>query len=106
VKANASLGQIGPVPRTALERPTVPEVIVSFGFAADGVHDVRIASDRHRTPALLRNGAFLAVLDRPARGEWMRTIAATAVGRKQRLPLLVMVSGQPPVPGQLPAKGR
>jgi hypothetical protein len=106
VKANASLGQIGTVPRTARDRPTVPEVIVSFGFAAIGVRDVQVASDRHITSAILQNGAFLAVLDHPARGEWMRTISASSAGgQEQRLPLLVMVSGQPPVTAQLPAKG-
>ena len=104
VKANASLGH-GRPPSTPGGR-TVPEVIVGFGFVAAGVSDVRVGSDHRQISAILGNGAFLDVLDHPARGEWMRTIAATgAGGGKQRLSLLVMVSGQPPVTGHLPAKG-
>lgn len=106
VKANAGFGHVGPLPRDADDPPTVPRAIASFGFVADRVRAVRLVSDRGPTPSFVANGAFLHVLQHPARGEWVRAaIARDDRGRERRVPLLVMVQGEPPLASALRARG-
>jgi hypothetical protein len=104
LQANVRFGRVDAAPGTGA--PTVPRAIATFGFVANGVREVRLASDRRTTPALVANGAFLHVLHRPARGEWVRVaVASDDRGRSRRLPILVMAAGQPPLAHPLRARG-
>lgn len=97
VKANMSVGHIGPLPRAADDPPTVPKYVLSFGLAAAEVERVVVRTDDGASAAAVGHGAFLHVFQ-PRRGSWARTITArTRAGRSQDVPVSVQVSGQPPL---------
>ncbi|MBA2385273.1 MAG: hypothetical protein H0V68_11520 [Actinobacteria bacterium] len=96
VKANLSVGHVGPLPRTADDPPTVPKYLLTFGIAAAEVTKVVVETDRGTSAAAVRNGAFLDVFVPGRRGAWARSIRATVRGgRTQVVPISVHVSGQP-----------
>lgn len=106
VKANRSVGHVGPLPRAAGDPPTVPKYLLTFGVAAGEVSTVAVETDRGVTPAAVGNGAFLHVVVPGRRGVWARTVrATTAAGRSQVVPLAVNVSGQPALRTGLRAQG-
>lgn len=97
VKANLGVGHEGPLPREAGDPPTVPKYLLTFGVAAAEVTRVTVKADTGATPAVVRNGAFLHVLE-PSRGVWARSITATSrSGRKDSVGIGVYVSGEPPL---------
>jgi hypothetical protein len=106
VKANMSVGHVGPLPRAADDPPTVPRYLLTFGVAASEVSSVSVKTDRGVTPAAVGNGAFLHVVVPGRRGVWARSVrATTATGRAQVVPLSVNVSGQPALRTGLAARG-
>jgi hypothetical protein len=97
VKANVRFGRVGP--------RHLPRAVATFGFVADHVRDVSLATDRRTTPARVRSGAFLNVLKRPLRGEWVRAaLARDDRGRRQRLQIVV-IGGGVPAAGSQRARG-
>lgn len=106
VKANMSVGRLGPLPRAAGDPPTVPKYLLTFGVAAGDVRAVAVKTDRGVTPAAVGNGAFLHVVVPGRRGVWARSVrATTGTGRSQVVPLAVNVSGQPALRTGLRAQG-
>jgi hypothetical protein len=106
VKANLSIGHIGPLPRDADDPPTVPRYLLAFGIAAAEVERVVVQSDAGTTPAVVGNGAFLHVLQPGRRGVWAQTIRATARGgRTSIVPISVQASGQRPLATGLKPRG-
>jgi hypothetical protein len=106
VKANMSVGHVGPLPRAADDPPTVPRYLLTFGVAAGEVSSVSVKTDRGVTPAAVGNGAFLHVVVPGRRGVWARSVrATTGSGRAQVVPLSVNVSGQPSLRTGLHARG-
>lgn len=106
VKANLSVGHIGPLPRTADDPLTVPKYLLTFGVAAGEVRRVAVETDRGATPAVVGNGAFLHVVAPGRRGVWARSVrATTSTGRAQIVPISVNASGQPSLRTGLRARG-
>jgi hypothetical protein len=100
VKANVGLGSVGDPPRAA-------QALVSFGFVAASVRRVELgAGPNARSRATVANAAFLHVLDRPGRGESMRTgIAVRRDGRLQRFRLAVYRSDEESGASRLQPRG-
>jgi hypothetical protein len=106
VKANLSVGHIGPVPREADDPPTVPKYLLTFGIAAAEVSRVAVEADTGTTPAVVGNGAFLHVLQPGRRSVWARAISATTHGgRTSIVPISVQASGQRPLATGLKPQG-
>jgi len=106
VKANLSVGQLGPIQRRRSDPPTVPRYLLTFGIAAAEVDRVTVQADSGTSAATVRNGAFLHVLEPGRRGNWARTVtAATRDGRTDVVPISVQVSGQPPPVTNLRLRG-
>ena len=78
VKANLSVGHLGPLPRTASEPPTVPKYLLSFGIAAAEVTRVSVAFDSGTSAAVVRTGCGSCLDDQRAIVESRKRIA-TAV---------------------------
>ena len=96
VKANMSVGHVGPLPRAVDDPPTVPRYLLTFGVAAAEVSNVSVTTDRGVTPAAVGNGAFLHVAVPGRRGVWARSVrATTAGGGSHVVPISVQASGQP-----------
>jgi hypothetical protein len=93
VKANMSVGHVGPIPRSPDDPPTVPKYLLTFGISAAEVSRVAVATDRGETTAVVANGAFLHVAVPAQRGVWARTVRATTdAGRMQVVPLSLHVA--------------
>jgi hypothetical protein len=106
VKANLTVGHIGRLPRLATDPPTIPRYLLTFGIAAAEVTNVSVEADNGSTQAVVRNGAFLHVLQPGRRGIWSRTITATTrESRTNVVPISLHVSGQPPLRTGLKATG-
>ena len=106
VKANLTVGRIGRPPRLATDPPTTPRYLLTFGIAAAEVTRISVEADSGSTAAVVRNGAFLHVLEPGRRGNWSRSItAATAAGRTEVVPISLNVSGQPPLRTGYNARG-
>jgi hypothetical protein len=105
VRANVSLGRSRRLPRRPGDAPTVPRVLATVGFAAEGTRRIDVVSDEGRSAAALANGAFLHVLEHPDRGTWYRSAVASSDERTQTLPIVVSVHGEPPLPRTLRARG-
>ena len=106
VKANMSVGHVGPLPRAADDPPTVPRYLLTFGIAAGEVRRISVETDRGSTPAVVRNGAFLHVAVPGRRGVWARSVqATTGAGRSQVVPISVQAGGQPALRTGLRARG-
>ncbi len=96
VKANLTVGHLGPLQRTASQPRTVPRYLLTFGIAAAEVTRVTVQSDGGTSAAVVRNRAFLHVFRPGRRGNWARKIVVRAAnGRRTVVPLSVNVSGQP-----------
>ena len=97
VKANLSVGHVGRLPRSPADPPTVPRYLLTFGIAAAEVDRVTVQADSRTSAAIVRNGAFLHVLEPGRRGNWARKVmATTGDGRTDVVPISVQASGQPP----------
>ena len=106
VKANLSVGHVGPIQRRPSDPPTVPRYLLTFGIAAAEVERVTVEADGGSSAAAVGNGAFLHVLEPGRRGNWARTVtAATNAGRVDVVPISVQVSGQPPLATRLRLRG-
>jgi hypothetical protein len=105
VKANLGVEQIGPLPRTPSDPPTVPRYRLTFGIAAAEVARVTVETDDGRSAARVGNGAFLHVFEPERRGNWARSAVATAPGRSDAAPLSVQAGGEPSLATGLPLRG-
>jgi hypothetical protein len=107
LKGDVGLGRVGPLPRTSLDPPSAPRAIVTFGFAAQEAARVRFVSMRGAaTEATVGGGAFLHVLDGPARGE--RVVRGTVeerTGAAHEVRLAIMRSNDERLGSGLPPKG-
>jgi hypothetical protein len=98
VKANMSVGRLGPLPRAADDPPTIARYLLTFGLSAAEVAQVRVQTDSGSSAAVAGNGAFLHVFQPGRRGNWARSITATTTaGRSQDVPVSVQAAGQPPL---------
>ncbi len=96
VKANMSVGHVGPIARTPSAPPTVPEYRLTFGLAAAEVERVRVDAADGVSAASVRNGAFLHVLQPGRFANWVRFVTATtADGRSETVPISVQNSHAP-----------
>jgi hypothetical protein len=92
IKANLGMGHVGRVP------PTVPKYLLTFGLAVSQVNRVEVEADTGPTAAVVRNGAFLHVLQPGRHGVWARAVKATTrSGRAELVPLSVEASGARPL---------
>ncbi len=106
MKANLSVGQVGPIPRAAGDPPTVPKYLLTFGIAAAEVTRVMVESDGGTSAGAVHSRAFLHVFRPGRRGNWARKIVAQAVdGRRTVVPISVQVSDQPPLRTGLQVRG-
>lgn len=102
LKADVGLGHVG-----SIRRPSAPRAIVTFGFAAHEAQRVRFVSTRgSTTEATVGGGAFLHVLDGPARGERvLRGSVEDQSGVAREVRLAIVRTGSEQLGTGLPPKG-